>query len=88
MKLIFNIEYLTVFGEELILNLMTNDDKGDRVVSSYHMSTHDGSHWSYELNGKFNLGNTIDYYYSVESNGEESRHEWLLPITRMVSSER
>ncbi|MBR5037857.1 MAG: 4-alpha-glucanotransferase [Prevotella sp.] len=78
MKLIFNIEYLTVFGEELILNLMTNDDKGDRVVSSYHMSTHDGSHWSYELNGKFNLGNTIDYYYSVESNGEESRHEWLV----------
>ena len=89
MKLLFNIEYQTVFGEELILNVTMNNGKDAPAVSSYRMSTHDGTNWSYELNGKFHVGNTIDYYYSVESNGKERRHEWLVSQHRLeLSSEK
>ena len=83
MKLVFNIEYQTVFGEELILNLMTRDVQGASLESAYRMSTIDGYHWFYEMRGKFNVGNVIDYYYSVECNGMQSRHEWLIAPHRL-----
>ena len=83
MKLIFNIEYQTVFGEELILNVTMNNGKDASAVSSYRMGTLDGTNWSYELNGKFSVGDVLDYYYSVEANGKESRHEWLVNPHRL-----
>ena len=60
MKLNFNIEYHTVFGEELVLNVMTKDAQGAALESAYRMHTADGCHWQYELNGKFSVGNVID----------------------------
>ena len=83
MKLNFNIEYHTVFGEELVLNVMTKDAQGAALESAYRMHTADGCHWQYELNGKFSVGNVIDYYYSVESNARRSRHEWLVAPHRL-----
>ena len=49
MKLIFNIDYQTVFGEELLLNLVEKDG-AENHVSSYRMKTEDGMRWTYELN--------------------------------------
>ena len=83
MKLQFNIEYRTTFGEELVLNLMSNDAEGAKPLSSHRMMTHDGEHWTLELRGKYAVGSVLDYYYSVDSNGTESRHEWLVNPHRL-----
>ena len=83
MKLQFNIEYRTAFGEELVLNLMSNDDEGAKSLSSHRMMTLDGEHWTLELQGKYAVGTVLDYYYSVDSNGTESRHEWLVNPHRL-----
>ena len=92
MKLIFNIDYQTVFGEELLLNIVEKDGVENRV-SSYRMQTEDGFRWTYELNcpaapskegkAKFELGSVIDYYYSVENSGQMVRHEWLVEPHRL-----
>jgi len=79
MKLNFNIEYQTVFGEELVLNLI----KKEGACDQYHMNTLDGSHWSYEMSKKFKVGDVIDYYYSVERGGVVARHEWLTEVHRL-----
>ena len=83
MKLLFNIEYRTAFGEELVLNLMARNAEGQVQTSAYRMATIDGSNWTCELNGKYPVGTVIDYYYSVEANGTESRHEWLVEPHRL-----
>ena len=83
MKLNFHIEYRTVFGEELVLNLMTKDAQGTLLESPYRMHTADGCHWSCELNGRFSVGNVIDYYYSVENNGVTGRREWVVAPHRL-----
>ena len=83
MKLQFNIEYRTAFGEELVLNLLAHNAEGQQQSSAYRMKTLDGSVWTYELNGKFPVGTVIDYYYSVDANGTESRHEWLVEPHRL-----
>ena len=92
MKLIFNIDYQTVFGEELLLNLVEKDG-AENHVSSYRMKTEDGMRWTYELNcpaapsskskAKFELGSVIDYYYSVESSGQLVRQEWMVEPHRL-----
>jgi 4-alpha-glucanotransferase len=66
----FNIDYSTTFGQELLLNV-TSGDK----VNSYRMGTVDGKRWTYQLNLLSKL-NEIEYFYSVEQTGNESRHEW------------
>ena len=45
MKLIFNIDYQTVFGEELLLNLVEKDG-AENHVSSYRMKSEDGMRWT------------------------------------------
>ena len=92
MKLIFNIDYQTVFGEELLLNLVEKDG-AENHVSSYRMKTEDGMRWTYELNcpaapsskskAKFELGSVIDYYYSAESSGQLVRQEWMVEPHRL-----
>ena len=74
MKLQFNIEYRTTFGEELVLNLMSNDAEGAKPLSSHRMMTHDGEHWTLELRGKYAVGSVLDYYYSVDT----PRHDCTL----------
>ena len=86
MKLLFNVEYQTVFGEELVLNLLAKNADGDAQTTMHRMSTIDGVNWTCEMNGKFATGTVIDYYYSVEANGSQSRHEWLVEPHRLELS--
>ncbi len=75
MKLLFNLEYQTTFGENLVLNIMSENDKSK--VTQYKMSTLDGLHWSYQLTKGAKAEAHIDYYYSVYRGDKEARHEWL-----------
>ena len=75
MKLLFNLEYQTTFGENLVLNIMSEEDKSK--VTQYKMSTLDGLHWSYQLTKGAKAEAHIDYYYSVYRGDKEARHEWL-----------
>ena len=46
MNLYFNIDYQTIFGEELVLNIVTNNNNGEFLTTQYRMSTKDGLQWS------------------------------------------
>ena len=83
MNLHFNIDYRTVFGEELVLNLMTPEANGDRKVSKYRMRTEGNDRWMCDLRYEFQAGTYIDYYYAVERDGVEERHEWLVAAHRL-----
>ena len=78
MKLLFNIEYQTTFGEELVLNLL-----GENRTESHKMGTHDGLHWTCELSRAVKTSTTIDYYYTVCRGDDEVRHEWLVEPHRL-----
>ncbi len=84
MNIYFNIDYRTVFGEELVLHIGS---------SKYRMHTDDGERWTYEYRSKGVQDKTpqsetptLNYYYSVESEGKEKRHEWLTQPHRLVVS--
>ena len=81
MRLLFNVEYHTSFGEFLVLNILSGDDASK--VSQHKMTTLDGFHWFIELNKTFKAGTYIDYYYSVVRGDEEVRHEWLVEPHRL-----
>ena len=68
-RFVFNVNYKTAFGEDVVLNL-----KGVR----YRMTTLDGELWSVNVSLKdIRVGDVLRYYYSVELDGVETRHEWL-----------
>ena len=73
MKLLFNLEYHTVFGQQLVLNILREDEMTER----HTMSTYDGTYWYYELqtNGGFA---PFSYYYSVVRGDDVERTEWLV----------
>ena len=81
MKLLFNLEYQTTFGEELVLNVMYENDASK--VSCHKMVTLDGLHWFCEMNKSLKPGTYIDYYYSLMRDGEEARHEWTVMPHRL-----
>ncbi len=74
MKLLFNLEYQTTFGEDLVLNIQQDDTK----VTQHKMSTLDGYHWYVEITNTWKAGTTIHYYYSLMRGEEVLRHEWLI----------
>lgn len=76
MKLRFNLDYQTTFGEELSLNIIT-DDKGDKA-ERHRMFTHDGRVWTCEMVKELPIEGNIRYFYSVERNGMASRKEWTV----------
>lgn len=79
MKILFNVEYRTSFGEDLVLNILSED----ATKSSQHkMTTLDGLHWFVELT-MTHQGAFIDYYYSLLRGDEEARHEWLVEPHRL-----
>ena len=78
MKLQFNLEYQTTFGEELVLNILS-----DKKVEQHKMSTLDGLHWFCEINKSMKASVYTDYYYSVYRGDEETRHEWLTEPHRL-----
>lgn len=74
MNLQFNIKYLTVFGEELILNIINANGRGK--TERHVMTTLDGKEWTCTLNKSIKPGTFVDYYYSVERMDKETRREW------------
>ena len=81
MKLLFNLEYQTTFGEFLMVNIITDEQTGK--VQQHKMSTLDGLHWFCELTKTAKPGTYIDYYYSVMRGDDEARHEWLVQPHRL-----
>ena len=76
MNLNFNINYDTIFGEELVLNIIHHGKNHDKdSVSQYRMGTIDGHHWNYQMNAQKEC-DSIDYFYSIDNSGTEKRHEW------------
>lgn len=71
MNLKFNVDYRTRFGEEIVLNLVS-----DNTITKYRMVTVNGKRWSYDLNITPNVPRTLTYYYAVERDGHSERHEW------------
>ena len=58
MKLLFNLEYQTIFGEQLVLNMIGTDDS----IVSHSMTTLDGLHWTADIASTNKSGTYIDYY--------------------------
>ena len=79
MKLFFNMEYRSAFGERLSLNIL--DEKGH--TTAHEMHTNDGAFWTCELDWKGEPGTFFDYYYSVLKDKETVRHEWLVEPHRL-----
>ena len=69
MKIRFEIEYHTVFGQDLWLNVIDAD--GNHTPHAMHTS--DGRIWEAELE----VSQTIHYYYSVTWKGTLRRSEWV-----------
>ena len=80
MKILFNVEYQTTFGEDLVLNILSDDAT---KASKHKMTTLDGTHWFVELTKNLKPGTYIDYYYSLMRGDEETRQEWLVEPHRL-----
>ena len=80
MKIRFNVEYQTTFGEDLVLNILSDDGS---KTSKHKMTTLDGLNWFVELTKVMKPGTYIDYYYSLMRGDEEARHEWLVEPHRL-----
>lgn len=79
----FNIEYKTVYGENLVLNLNMDNKE---VHNS--LGTTDGLHWSCDLDVAPKTKN-ITYYYSVERDGVCVKKEWQVVKHQLnVTAER
>lgn len=77
MNVIFNVDYQTRFGEDIVLNVALNGS-----WNQYRMGTVDGSRWSYRLS-MAEASTKIDYYYSVDYAGQKERQEWRVVTHRL-----
>ena len=75
MKVRFNLEYSTVYGENLVLNII--DNTSGEKVASHAMKPASDKTWKCDLDVPAKAG-YINYYYSVEREGKELRHEWIV----------
>jgi 4-alpha-glucanotransferase len=78
MKIVFNLEYQTTFGEELAVNILQ-----DGKTEQHKMGTLDGLHWTCDLSKAVKTCAYIDYYYTVMRGDNEARHEWLVEPHRL-----
>ncbi len=83
MRIAFNLEYQTTFGEELVLNILS-----DEKTEKHKMGTLDGLHWSCELNKVVRTGTHVDYYYSLMRGEQQVRTEWLVVPHRLEFAAR
>ena len=69
MNIVFNIEYFTRWGENLVLR------KGAQAFPMKYI--YDG-HWSVEIDKDAFFGDAdkVEYYYEVVTDGLSTRHEW------------
>ena len=76
MELHFNIEYGTVLGEELVLNVVPSGE-AKAPAQAHRMATDDGLHWHCFLTDPEAFATGVaEYFYSVTNHGRETRHEW------------
>ena len=80
MKVRFNIDYSTVYGENLVLNIVDNADA--EKISRHVMKSASDKAWKCDLDLPAKAGQ-INYYYSVERDGKEVRHEWTVITHRL-----
>ena len=78
MRIGFNLEYQTTFGEELMLNILA-----EGKMEQHKMGTLDGLHWMCELSKTVKADKCIDYFYSVVRGEEQTRTEWLTEPHRL-----
>ena len=78
MKLRFILDYQTVYGEEIVLNMLAADGS----VNEHAMKTANGSEWKCEITLEENC-TQLDYYYSVKRDTAVIRHEWLVVPHRL-----
>ena len=77
MTIHFNINYKTVFGEQLVLNIQKEDKE-----LKLPMTTLDGEKWSQDWCVE-TVNQAYTYYYSIEREGKVSKTEWLLVKHRL-----
>ncbi|MCQ2288319.1 MAG: 4-alpha-glucanotransferase [Muribaculaceae bacterium] len=73
MKIRFILDYKTVYGEEMVLNLL---DADKNVAKQVAMKTASGKDWKCEIDCE--EGSVINYFYSVKRGCNTVRHEWLV----------
>ena len=73
MKIYFDIQYKTAFGEELLLNVEGQDESADSVL----MFTRDGLNWSCDIDAPEDT-TKVSYYYSVRNYRGIKRTEWKM----------
>ena len=78
MKILFHLEYQTTFGEELVVNILSEEK-----TETHKMGTLDGLHWTCELSKAVKTSAHIDYYYSVMRGDQVERTEWLVEPHRL-----
>src|SRR5574344_1316032 len=83
MKVQFNIEYRTAFGDELFVNITSYSSKSESEIKTLKLMTIDGCHWSADLSISSSDVRYIDYHYSVASNGMSQRQEWTVVPHRL-----
>ena len=85
MKLFFYLQYATIFGQDLRLNIMGETTaKGDRASENtvYAMTTVDGKMWQCEIELE-KAPKSIIYFYSIDKWGKEERKEWQTVTHRL-----
>lgn len=83
MRVQFNIAYNTQFGQDLLLNIVTNKDKGEVETSQYRMRTYNGHEWFLEIKKDFEPETSLEYFYSVNRGDWEERREWSVVCHRI-----
>lgn len=76
MRLNFNLEYRTEYGEELMLNILPKTVNGK--TEQRRMLTTNGSNWTCEVSMDVVASSRVEYYYTVSKNGNRLRGEWLV----------
>ncbi len=85
MKLFFYLQYDTIFGQDLRLNIMGETTaKGNRASENtvYAMTTVDGKMWQCEIELE-KAPKSINYFYSIDKWGKEERKEWQTVTHRL-----
>lgn len=85
MKLFFYLQYDTIFGQDLRLNIMGETTaKGNRASENtvYAMTTVDGKMWQCEIELE-KAPKSINYFYSIDKWGKEERQEWQTVTHRL-----
>lgn len=89
MKLIFNIEYRTHWGEDVRVMGSVPELGNQSVQSAFPLQTLDGIHWTAEADIKVPANKTIQYSYHIYNNGTLSRSEWnSIPRTLHVPNNK